>query len=129
MQEKSSPNRIFFHNLRHLIHQSGLRDSQVAEAIGVHKGSLSRYFGEQRVPKKSVLNSLSSFFHVSVADLLNTDLTKVADLTDQGVPPLRDVRTDADFAVYVLHKTAELQRTINLFASDLLEKYNQLKKQ
>lgn len=82
MQEKSSPNRIFFHNLRHLIHQSGLRDSQVAEAIGVHKGSLSRYFGEQRVPKKSVLNSLSSFFHVSVADLLNTDLTKVAGLTD-----------------------------------------------
>lgn len=37
-------------------------------------------------------------------------------------------RTDTDFAVYVLHKTAELQRTINLFASDLLEKYNQCKK-
>lgn len=127
MQEKNSPKEIFFHNLHHLIHQSGLRQNQIAEAIGVHPGSFSRYFGEQRIPKKTVLSSLSSFFKVSVSDLLNTDLTKAADLTENGIPPLRDVRSDSDFAVYVLHKTAELQQIINLFAADLLEKYNHLK--
>ena len=126
MQEKSSLNALFFQNLRHLINRSGLKDAQFAEAIGVHKGSLSRYFGAMRVPKRKVLQEIADFFKVSVKDLLTSDLRDTTPIQ----PVLESTTTqssncDSEFEQYVRIRTAELQTYVNQFVADLLEKYNQ----
>lgn len=119
---------VFFRNLRHLINGTDLKDSQVAAAVGIDKSSLSRYFGQHRIPKKSVLNSLAKFFHVSVSDLLHRDLSSISEIAEKetSVPPSVQRGDDADFATYAINKIAELQQTVNRFTADLLEKYNQL---
>lgn len=128
MQEKGSPNALFFQNLRHMINRSGLKDAQFAEAIGVHKGSLSRYFGAGRVPKRKILQEIADFFKVSVKDLLTSDLRETTPIQ----PALESTTTqssncDSEFEQYVRVKTAELQTYVNQFVADLLEKYNQIK--
>lgn len=130
MQEKSSPNEIFFQNLRHLINRSGLKDAQIAEAVGIHKGSLSRYFGAKRIPRRKVLQGFADFFKVSIKELLsdnlsvdNTEQPQAIDTTAQNGA----TTTNLEFEQYVHKKTAELQTYINQFVADLLEKYNQTK--
>lgn len=126
MQEESSPDALFFQNLRHLINRSGLKDAQFAEAIGVHKGSLSRYFGAGRVPKRKILQEIADFFKVSIKDLLTSDLRETT-----PIHPVLDSTTtqssncDSEFEQYVRIRTAELQTYVNQFVADLLEKYNQ----
>lgn len=128
MQEKSSPNALFFQNLRHLINRSGLKDAQFADAIGVHKGSLSRYFGEGRVPKRKVLQEISDFFKVSVKDLLTSDLREAEPIQPTiELNKTQNLNCDSEFEQYVRTKTAELQTYVNQFVADLLEKYNQTK--
>ena len=128
MQEKSSPNALFFQNLRHLINRSGLKDAQFAEAIGVHKGSLSRYFGAGRVPKRKVLQEIADFFKVSVKDLLASDLREASPSKSViGPATTQSPNCDSEFEQYVRIRTAELQTYVNQFVADLLEKYNQTK--
>lgn len=127
MQEKNNRKANFFSNLQFLLTESGLKKSQIADAIGIHHISFYRYFTEKRIPKRSVLESLASFFKVDVVDLLSEDLTKKRageTLRDNGQTSLlpSDV---ADFEEFVRKRTAELQQEINRFAADILDKYNQ----
>lgn len=133
MQEKSKQKVFFWENLRFLVNKTGLHDSHVAAAIGIHKVSFSRYFAQQRVPKRSVLAKMSDFFGVSIDDLLAKDLSS-AESTAKNVPldapslpvPESALASSRDFAAYVFQRTAELQAEVNRFAADLLNKYNQL---
>lgn len=130
MQEKTNQKANFFQNLEHLITESGLKRAQVADAVGVHQVSFYRYFSAQRLPKRAILEKIAAFFNVEVSALLTQDLTKKQ--TEQqvppAIPPLPVDSSNEEFAIYVHQRTAELQRIINQFAADILEKYNQCKK-
>lgn len=129
MQEKTNQIANFFQNLQHLIAKSGLKRAQVADAIGVHQVSFYRYFSAQRLPKRAVLEKIADFFNVDITDLLTKDLTKKETASETvNMPPIPEISGNEEFAAYVHQRTAELQRIINQFAADILEKYNQCKK-
>lgn len=105
MQGKSSTSEISFHNLRYLINYLGLKGAQSTEAVGIHKGSLSRYFGTIRIPKRKVLQGSADFFKVSIIDFLSDNLS-VGNLEAQAMNVTiqnGETTTNLEFEQYV-HK-------------------------
>lgn len=76
MQEQINRTSTFLLNFRYLVNKTGAKDCEMAEKLGIHKVSLSRYFSERRIPKRSVLEKIANYFEISCDDLLKTDLTK-----------------------------------------------------
>lgn len=71
MQAENKQNAIFFQNLRWLVNKTGLRDCDIADALGIHKVSFSRYFSEERIPKRTVLEKIEQYFNTRKEDLLD----------------------------------------------------------
>lgn len=76
MQEQINKTDRFLLNFRHLVNKTGMMDCEMAEKLGIHKVSLSRYFSERRIPKRSVLEKIGEYFHLPYDELLTRDLTK-----------------------------------------------------
>lgn len=144
MQAKNIQNAIFFENLRYLVNKSGLRDCQVADALGIHKVSFSRYFRERRIPKRRVLANICALYNIPLQTLLTERLaeTQQAQATPPGepgeppphplpaaLPPIDETTANADFTHYFRQRTRELQDYINDYVNDILKKYNQSKSQ
>lgn len=139
MQAKNIQNVIFFENLRYLVNKSGLRDCQVADALGIHKVSFSRYFRERRIPKRSVLSKICALYKVSLQTMLTERLSErqqedeCACLNEpppplpSSFPPIDEIASDTDFTLYFRKRTQELQDYINNYVNDILKKYNQSK--
>jgi len=66
----SSPHEHFSQRLRQARDNAGLSQSQLAEKIGLHTGSLSHLENRRRVPSLDILEKLSDELGVSVDWLL-----------------------------------------------------------
>ncbi len=132
---ENTPTQInhFLLNLRFLINKTELQDQEIADRLGIHKVSLSRYFTERRIPKRTVLEKIATYFNLSSADLLERDLTAKAD-TPPAPPKLSGILNLTDdvpveFQKEVEIKLTALQQQINNTVCDLLNKFAELKKQ
>lgn len=70
--------QIFSQNLRVLIEQSGLNQSEVAQKLGVSKGTLCDYCHERSYPRPDKLEQLCVILGVSQYDL-TTDVSAEED--------------------------------------------------
>ncbi len=102
-------------------------DCEIASELGIHKVSFSRYFTENRIPKRSVQEKMASFFQVSLADLLGKDLQSIEQQSTAQTPEVA-ILSD-EFTQYVEKKVADLQQYINQWAFDLLAEYAKRVKQ
>ncbi len=138
MQEKINKTSRFLLNLRHLVNKTGLLDCEIADRLGIHKVSFSRYFTEQRIPKRTILEKISTYFSVSIADLLDKDLTKeqaanAPKSTDSHIPSqitgLLDLSADfpPEFQKKVEAKLSALQQQINNTVCELLNEFAKLR--
>lgn len=66
--------RVFSRNLRVFIEQSGLSQSEVAQKLGVSKGTLCDYCHERSYPRPDKLDQLCTILGVSQYDL-TTDVS------------------------------------------------------
>jgi len=60
--------------LNELFDSSGMKDIDIANALGVSKQSISSWRSGARSPKKSILLQISDYFHVDVSWLLGWDV-------------------------------------------------------
>ena len=120
-------------NFRFLINKTELQDQEIAEKLGIHKVSLSRYFTEQRIPKRTVLEKIATYFNITTADLLEKDLT--IETSESTLAPklsgLLNLTADVpeEFQKEVEHRLSILQQEINNTVCELLNKFAELKKQ
>ncbi len=137
MQEKINKTSRFLLNLRHLVNKTGLLDCEIAERLGIHKVSFSRYFTEQRIPKRTILEKISTYFSVSTTDLLNKDLTQEQKATTPAatelplsnqISGLLDLPADLppEFQKKVEAKLTALQQQINNTVCELLNEFAKL---
>lgn len=127
MQAEINKTRLFLQNLRYLVNKTGRMDCEIASELGIHKVSFSRYFAENRIPKRTVQEKMASFFQVPLADLLGKDLQSIE---QQATPQTPEVAIPSDeFTQYVEKKVADLQQYINQWAFDLLAEYAKRVKQ
>ncbi|MBI9069664.1 MAG: helix-turn-helix domain-containing protein [Salinivirgaceae bacterium] len=61
-------------NIKFLRKKNGLTQEDLAKKIGVNRAMIGSYEEKRAQPKISVLQGLSTFFKVSIDDLINTDL-------------------------------------------------------
>lgn len=124
-------------NLRHLVNKTGLLDCEIADQLGIHKVSFSRYFNERRIPKRTVLEKISTYFSVSTTDLLNKDLTQEQKATtpeatelplSNQISGLLDLPADLppEFQKKVEAKLSALQQQINNTVCELLNEFAKL---
>lgn len=134
MQEKINNTGRFLLNLRHLVNKTGLLDCEIADRLGIHKVSFSRYFTEKRIPKRTVLEKISTYFSIPVADLLDKDLTlDQSTSTDSPISSqitgLLDLPADIppEFQRKVEAKLVALQQQINNTVCELLNEFAKLR--
>lgn len=133
MQEEINRADRFLLNFRFLINKTELQDQEIAEKLGIHKVSLSRYFTEQRIPKRTVLKKIATYFNITTADLLEKDLT--IETSESTLAPklsgLLNLTADVpeEFQKEVDHRLSILQQEINNTVCELLNKFAELKKQ
>lgn len=127
MQEKINKTGRFLLNFRFLINKTGLQDQEIAEKLGIHKVSISRYFSEKRIPKRTVLEKIAAYFNLPAADLLEKDLQseKIPQPTEHSLQNLLELPADIplDFQRRVEHKLAQLQQQINNTVCELLNEF------
>lgn len=137
MQEKINKTSRFLLNLRYLVNKTGLLDCEIAERLGIHKVSFSRYFTEQRIPKRTILEKISTYFSVSTTDLLNKDLTQEQKATTPAatelplsnqISGLLDLPADLplEFQKKVEAKLTALQQQINNTVCELLNEFSKI---
>lgn len=137
MQDKNNKTSRFLLNLRHLVNKTGLLDCEIADHLGIHKVSFSRYFTEKRIPKRTILEKISTYFSVSIADLLDKDLTNEQDSPSTATADsplsrqltgLLDLPADLppEFQKKVETKLSELQQQINNTVCELLNEFAKL---
>lgn len=122
MQDKNKQNAIFFTNLRYLVNKTGLMDFQIAEQLGIHKVSFSRYFRELRVPKRTVVEKIEQRFQVTRADLFDPDF--VAKHTPTPEPPAERELTPEEWkqrALVAEYKLDKLKKATAKLASVISE--------
>ena len=61
----------------------------MAERLGIHKVSFSRYFTEKRIPKRTVLEKIAAYFNVSTIDLIDKDFTQEH---EKPAEPIRQIQ-------------------------------------
>lgn len=87
-------------NIKFLRKSQGLTQEELARKIGVKRAMIGSYEEKRAQPKISALQSLSSFFNVSIDALINTDLSKQPDTentrTDISGNSLRVLATAVD---------------------------------
>lgn len=137
MQEKINKIDRFLLNFRFLVNKTGYQDQEMAERLGIHKVSFSRYFTEKRIPKRTVLEKIAAYFNVSTIDLIDKDLTQEQDVIEQtsdtyttqiseilnlpdGLPP--------EFQRKVEARLSALQQQINNTVCELLNDFAKLNK-
>ncbi|MBR5888720.1 MAG: hypothetical protein IKY92_01590 [Akkermansia sp.] len=76
MQEEINKTDRFLLNFRYLVNKTGMLDCEMAEKLGIHKVSFSRYFSEHRIPKRAILEKIATYFEIKYDDLLQKDLAK-----------------------------------------------------
>lgn len=139
MQEKINKASRFLLNLRHLVNKTSLLDCEIAERLGIHKVSFSRYFTEQRIPKRTILEKISTYFSVSTTDLLNKDLTQEQKANTQEatklplscqISGLLNLTADLppEFQKKVEAKLTALQQQINNTVCELLNEFAKLQR-
>ena len=62
---------IITENIRREIEQSGLKKSQIADAIGVSRATVSQYLSGRAQPTLSTLSKLCTVLDCSADDILN----------------------------------------------------------
>ncbi len=124
MQEKINKTELFLQNLRFLVNKTGLKDCQIANDLGIHKVSFSRYFTEERIPKRTVLEKMATYFGVSMTQLLNENIAAEQVPVPAAITPqldnLPETITSDEFKAFVVARTEDLQRQINDFVAELL---------
>lgn len=71
--EESKLRSTLSYNLSHRIKSGGYTQAQVADATGISTSALSSYCQGARYPRPNQLEALAKFFHISVAELTDTD--------------------------------------------------------
>lgn len=77
--QKSEKNFIFSKNLKYLRDMAGLNQVELAEKLGVSRGTIGNYETGME-PQRKLLKEIAVFFDVSIDQLLNTSLTLVDEL-------------------------------------------------
>jgi transcriptional regulator with XRE-family HTH domain len=93
--------QIIAKNLKHLRKTKELTQDQLANNIGVNRAMIGSYEEGRATPKLSVLQSLSSYFQLTIDKLINNDLTNNQEIFDVAPTPengksLRVVTTVVD---------------------------------
>ena len=79
--------KIFAHRLKQLRNIAELNQTQLAESLGISRGSVSYYENCERIPDIEILDRVSDFFNVSLdfllgySDNINKDYAEVGTLT------------------------------------------------
>ncbi len=79
---KSEKNFIFSKNLKYLRDMAGLNQVELAEKLGVSRGTIGNYETGME-PQRKLLKEIAIFFDVSIDQLLNTSLTLVDELQNK----------------------------------------------
>lgn len=124
----------FLLNFRFLVNKTGYQDQEMAERLGIHKVSFSRYFTEKRIPKRTVLEKIASYFNVSTIDLIDKDLTQEHEKPAEPIRQIQDLQAISadippEFQKILADKLAKLQQQINNTVCELLNEFANLKKQ
>lgn len=94
---------VFAKRLKELREDSGLNQSQLAEKLGVSRGSISYYENQDRTPDIVFLDKVSTFFGVSLNYLLghsankeekNEEIGVRLGLSDEAIKKLERMRED-----------------------------------
>ena len=67
---------IITKNLKREIEQSGLKKSEIADAIGVSRATISQYLSGRAQPTLATLSKLCAILDCSADDILGTNTTK-----------------------------------------------------
>ena len=67
---------IITKNLKREIEQSGLKKSEIADAIGVSRATISQYLSGRAQPTLATLSKLYAILDCSADDILGTNTTK-----------------------------------------------------
>ena len=100
MQDKSNNEGDFFANLRYLVNETGLKDYEIAERLGIHRVTFARYFSEGKIPGKTILQKIAKYFGVEVDALLHGNLlpsrsyNNYSELEDTEESALREIFAD-----------------------------------
>ncbi|MBP6695832.1 MAG: helix-turn-helix transcriptional regulator, partial [Saprospiraceae bacterium] len=68
-------NQFFGHNIKFLRKRQKLTLVEMAKQTGISKSALSDYENNKSTPGLEILRIFSSFFSVSIDDILKTDIT------------------------------------------------------
>ena len=85
----------FGKRLRELRQESGLNQIQLAEKLGVSRGSISFYENADRMPDLNLLERAAGFFGVTIDDLLgrdDADVKRVKRERDAAIADLNSLR-------------------------------------
>lgn len=61
---------IFSKNLRYYVERSGKTQIEIAESLGMSKGTLSKYVNGVDIPRMNRIQKIADYFGISKADLI-----------------------------------------------------------
>lgn len=107
--------QIFAKRLKGLREAAGLSQGELAEKLGVSRGSISYYEQCQRVPDIVFLERVSSFFRVSVSFMMgycenldfNNEVLERIDFTDEAAEKLEQLGCGSALATIIEHERFE----------------------
>ena len=118
---------IFAHRLKELREVSGMSQTQLAEKLGVSRGSISFYENGERVPDINFLDKVSVFFGGIPIDYLlgysenkkeeYVEIGSVTGLSDKAIDNLKEAFYETDILSYMIETTefGDLMQTIEVF--------------
>lgn len=120
-------NTMFAHRLKELREVSGLSQTQLAEKLGVSRGSISFYENGERVPDINFLDKVSIFFGGIPVDYLlgysknkkeeYAEIGSLTGLSDKAIDNLKEAFYETDILSYMIESEefGVLMRTIERF--------------
>jgi transcriptional regulator with XRE-family HTH domain len=98
-------------NIRYLRTERGLKQINLAKALGKTSAAVSDYEKGKVLPPLDVISQICAYFNVGLDDLVNQNLRKVDILSDAGI--LQDPGTDYQSRYETARERMELLERLN----------------
>ena len=63
--------KVFANNLRYYMNESGKRQTDIVNDLGIKKQTISGWMNARRIPRMAVIQELSEYFGIKVSQLVN----------------------------------------------------------